>query len=152
MTCVISPPGGDVMSRFNLLVLGLVVILASPVAAQPNGPAAKVPAELLRKRLESARSVYRQTYERVLTGQQAPAELFGWSERWLDAELALADKENDRVKALKEHLDRTRDVEHRAAVLFRAGQGRQSDADTATYYRIEAEIRLIRAGGDPQAK
>ena len=77
--------------------------------------------------------------------------MFGWSERWLDAELALAAKPMDRAKALQDHLDRTREVE-RIMVEFAkmVGQGRQAYADAATYYRLEAEIRLYREGMTPQ--
>jgi len=120
---------------------------------QPSAPEAsaprKVSKELLEKRLEAARKVFEQNLVRLKGAQALPSELFGWSERWLDAELALAEKPADRVKALRDHFDRTREVERAAVNYAKTGQGRQADADAATYYRLEAEIRLLKEGLEP---
>jgi hypothetical protein len=116
----------------------------------PPGPAPlQVPKELRERLREAARQVYEQNMKRIKNGEGLPTELFGWSERWLEAELALADKPADRAKALRAHLDRTRDVEGTAALLARAGQGRQADAEAATYYRLQAEARLLKEGVEP---
>jgi hypothetical protein len=32
------------------------------------------------------------------------------------------------------------------AALAKTGQGRQADADAATYYRLDAEVRLAKEG------
>jgi hypothetical protein len=96
-----------------------------------------------------ARKVFEQNLLRLRNREGLPAELFGWSERWLEAELALCDKEADRVKAFRAHLDRTREVERMAINYAQTGQGRQADADAATYYRLEAEIRLFKEGVEP---
>ena len=150
------------------VVVGGVVLRAQPAPGDPPqdpakpGPAApnvaardpappKVPKELLEKRAEAARKVYQQNLTRLKAGQGLPSELFGWSERWLDAELPLAEKPADRARVLQAHLDRTREVERMTVGFAKAGQGRQSDADAATYYRLEAEIRLHREGVTPQA-
>jgi hypothetical protein len=93
--------------------------------------------------------VYEQNRVRIQNAKGSPAELFEWSERWLEAELAVCEKEADRVKAFRDHLDRTRYVERLSTGLALTGQGRQADADAATYYRIEAEIRLYREGIEP---
>jgi RNA polymerase sigma factor (sigma-70 family) len=121
-------------------------------AAAPAAPAPpKVPKELLEKRLDVARKVFKQNLTRLKALQALPSELFGWSERWLEAELALTDNQADRVKALRDHLDRTREVEQMTVGLARTGQGRQADAEAATYYRLEAEIRLRKEGVEPHS-
>jgi hypothetical protein len=132
----------------RLLSVGLMLVTAAASPADPAPRAPKVPRELLEKRAEAARSVFKQTLARLKTGEPRPSELCGWSERWLNAELALAEKPADRAKALREHVDRTQEVERAAVAFAKAGQWRQSDADAATYFRLEAEIRLIKEGGD----
>ena len=139
------------MSRFCTLCVGLVLLTTASVVAIAGPLPLTVPKELLQKRVEAARKVWEQNKTQIQNRQGLPAELVGWSERWLDAELALYDKESDRVKALKDHLDRAREVEKIAVGFARTGQGRQADADAATYYRLEAEIRHFKEGVEPQS-
>jgi hypothetical protein len=138
---VLAQPGPRVLETASVPVEVVAQDTGRPAPAPP-----KVPKDLLQKRLASARKVFELNLARLKTGQGLPAELFGWSERWLEAELALADKQAERVKALKDHLNRTREVERVAVGHARTGQGRQADAEAATYYRLEAEIRLFKAG------
>ncbi len=137
------------MLRPRTLLAGLVLLAGAAALADPPPPP-KAPRELLEKRLEAARKVFEQNLARLKSAQAAPAELFGWSERWLEAELALAERQADRARALRDHLDRAREVERLAAGLAKSGQGRQADADAATYYRLEAEIRLSAEGAEPR--
>ena len=110
----------------------------------------KVPKEVLQNRVEAARRVYQQNLVRVQSGAGIPADLFGWSERWLESELAVCDTVSERVKALRGHRDRTRDVERITGTKARMGKGTQADADAAMYFRLEAEIRLYKEGVKPQ--
>ncbi len=137
------------MLRSGLLSLSLVLVTAFLALAAPAPAPPTAPKELLEKRLEAAQKVYKDIQLRIRTGQGQPSDLFGWSERWLEAELALADKKGDRVKALRDHLDRTREVESLVGAFARAGRARQGDADAATYFRLEAEIRLHKEGVAP---
>ena len=84
------------------------------------------------------------------TGQALPSELFPWSERWLEADLALNDSRAERVRALRDHLGRTRKVDRLVITQARVGQRTQADAEAATYYRVEAEIRLLKEGVQPR--
>jgi hypothetical protein len=138
------------MSRSGLFSICLALGAGPAALADPAPAPPTVPKDLLEKRLDAARKVYRQNMARLKGAQGPPAEVFGWSERWLDAELALSEKPEERVKALRDHLDRTRAVEQTAAALARTGQGRQADADAAAYYRLEAEIRFLKEGVPPQ--
>lgn len=124
---------------------------AQPPKPAPKAEAApvarKVPKELLEKRLEAVQAVFEQNQKRMQAGQGLPVELLGWSERWLDAELALKDKKADRIAALKAHVNRTRELERLLATHARIGQGKTSDAAAATYERTNAEIRYFEATG-----
>ena len=74
-------------------------------------------------------------------------ELYTWSRRWLDAELDLAANKDERVAAHQRQLDRMKDWEKQAEAMAAAGQGRQSDASAAAYYRTQVELLLTQAQG-----
>jgi hypothetical protein len=137
------------MCRSGLLALGLIIIVVGgPLAADQPPAQSRISKELLQRRRDAAQKVYGQILTRLRAAEARPSELFGWSEKWLDADLALADKQTEQLKALKDHLARTREVERITTTYAKAGQGRQSDADAATYYRLDAEIRLRKAGDE----
>jgi hypothetical protein len=136
------------MRRWSISLLACLVVGVG-LASADTPP--RVPKDLLEKRLDTARKVYEQNLARVKNGQGQPSGLAEWSERWLDAELALAAAQADRAKALRTHLDRAREVERIATNFARAGQGRQADADAATYFRLQAEIRLAKEGEAPHS-
>jgi hypothetical protein len=127
----------------------IMLSTAGPTFAFPDSPPPTIPKDLLEKRVEAARKVYEQKKTRLQSGQGLPAELFDWSERWLDAELALRDKKDERVKALRDHLDRTRELERMMQASARAGLGVQADVEAATFFRLGAEIRLVKEGVKP---
>jgi len=86
--------------------------------------------------------------ERIRNGIMAQSnDLFGRSERWLDAELALSEKKEDRFAALEAHVARTREVERIAFARARAGAGTEADTHAAAYERYNAEIRYFEATG-----
>lgn len=142
------------MARSCLLALGVFVLVAAPALAAPAPAPPKVPRELLEARLKAARNVYTLRQRRVQLGTARPAELLGWSERWLDAELALAEKKVDRVAALAAHVRRTRELEKLITAFNRTGASMRDDVEAATYYRVQAEIRYFEATGKslPPAK
>lgn len=137
------------MLRFGLFSVILLAAFTG-VRAEPDSKPLNVPQELLQKRLEAAKNVYSRNLDRVRKGQGTPNELFGWSEHWLKAELGLIEKKVDRQRALQDHLDRTREIERVAINFAKSGQGRQADADAATFYRVEAEIHLLNEGVEPR--
>jgi hypothetical protein len=101
---------------------------------------------LLEKRVQAARRVFELDLARFRTGTGSLPEMFGWSERLLDAELALTVEPAERANHLRANLDRTRLVERMAVMLAKTGQGRESDVAAATYYRIQAELLLYKEG------
>ncbi len=132
-----------------LVTAGSVLIprgTSADVAPAPELP--KVPKEMLEKRLETVKKVWKEKWKVMTSGlSPQPDLLFGWSERLLDVELPLLDKPKDRIAALQAHVDRTREVERIVSTYAKRGVGRTSDADAATYERINAEIRFFQASG-----
>ena len=123
-----------------------ILFSAKSAPSAPAQTSVKVPKELLQKQLETARAVFREDLARLKVGEAIFDEKFMmWSERWLDAELALSDKPTDQVAALKAHLDRIKEIEKLAEAWTRIGQGHASDALAATYFRVTAEIKLQQA-------
>lgn len=119
-------------------------ILFLPVAkAQKDAPkGAVVSRKLLEERRDAARSIFQEEMQRLQGAEALPQRVAEWSERWLDAELALSLARADRLKALEAHVERTKQVEKMADAYAKTGQGRQADASVARYYRADAEIRL----------
>jgi hypothetical protein len=135
-----------------MVSLGLVLLTVVPALAAPTSLPPKVPKELLEKRRDAARTAFNQKMQLIrMTVEPLRVELCEWSKHWLEAEMALSEKKEDRLKALTDHLNRVAAIEHATADFARKGVGTQADAEAATYYRVDAEIRLLEAGGTPPA-
>ncbi len=143
------------MRNSVLIVLGLAVVgvcsllfSAEPPRTAAAKAAPKIPRELLEQRRDAARKVFEENLRRFQGAELAMDErLLWWSERWLNAELALTEKPAERTAAHEAHVKRLKELEKMFAHYAITGQGRQSDAQAATYFRAEAEIRLLEAGG-----
>lgn len=131
-------------------LVGWLVIIGVAKGAEPAAALGDGAKQLLEQRLDAAKKVFRQNLLRFKNAEALVTDLFGWSERWLDAEIALSKSKDDRVKACRNHLERTRDIERTAVSYAKSGMGRQADADAATYFRLEAEIRLSKEQLPPQ--
>lgn len=131
-----------------LLVLGVsALICAEPGSAVRAKTLSSVPKELLEKRLDAARNVFRLNLQRLKTGDVVcDAGFLLWSDHWLNAELALSDNRDARIAAFTAHLERAKELEKITTTYAKTGQGREADAQGASYYRIDAEIRLQQAG------
>lgn len=143
------------MTRSCLLSLGVFVLTAVPALTAPAPAPPKVPRELLEARLKAARNVAILYQKRYRLGRARFVETLPWSERCLDAELALAEKKADRVAALAAYVRRTRAVEERIKIMAAYPRGpRDGEVEEATYYRVQAEIRYFEATGKslPPAK
>jgi len=139
------------MSRSWFVALGLLVLVAARLPAEDKP---QVPRELLEQRRDAARKVFTEDFKRFFNFRAEINPMFAWSQRWLEAELVLSDKKADRIASLEAHLERLRRLEKVAIQHARVGQLHQRDADAATYYRVDAEIRLFQVTGKmpPPAK
>lgn len=139
------------MFRLACLVLALLSCdeLAFPAAPAPAPAKPKVPQKLLEARRDAANRIYEGKMARFQNGLDAEAikDLPDWSRRWVEAEKALNNNKKDHLKALEAHWTRIKEVEQMAEKFFKDGDGTRADFDAATYYRIEAEVWLLEAGG-----
>ena len=74
---------------------------------------------------------------------QVDERLFFWSERLLEAELAVHDKPADRNALYKVHLKRVKELE--SLVTAKADLLSEADVQAAKYFVIEAEINMLEA-------
>ncbi len=140
------------LAALGLTVMGVSSLLLSAEPARNAAPKAapKIPRELLELRREAAHSVFDVDLKRLRAAEMATDErLMWWSERWLNAELALSEKPADRTAALEAHVKRLKELETIFEAYAKTGQARESDAQAATYFRADAEIRLMEAAGKP---
>ncbi len=135
-----------VLSLVGILVLWRIGIPHAVIAA-PAPEARKVPKELLEKRRDAVQRVFNGKMQRVPRGLAQTDEFFGWSERLLEAELALSEQKENQITAFKAHLDRTREIERIVTRMVKAGIATNADLDVAAYERINAEIRYFQGTG-----
>jgi hypothetical protein len=127
-----------------LVIAGAAVVHGLPAEAQQ--PAGDNEKALKQAMLGKAREVYQHTMTMWRHGTVAigPEEMYRWSQRWLEAQRDLAGGKEERLTALREHLERMKGLEKIAEGQVRAGQGSQRDVAEASYYRLQAELWLSR--------
>jgi hypothetical protein len=114
----------------------------------PAPAAKKVPKEMLEKRRDAAKGVWEiMIQEWKVSNKRKISDLLVWSEQWLDAALPLCDKKEQRIAALKAHVDRTRSLQQMLIQQVKAARSSRADAEAATYARINAEIRYFEETG-----
>jgi hypothetical protein len=106
-------------------------------------PAAAAPTQLQKDRVAAAEKVFTGTVARVKTGQATADDAYAWSVRWLDA--ALDAEPGAKKKSFADHLARMKDLEADAVKRRDAGAAPATEADAASFFRIEAEIWASRA-------
>jgi hypothetical protein len=143
------------MSRKSWPVVVLVLLAWSGAQFGRAAPApAEVPKELLRARLEAAQQVYDLNKRTFAASPRAVrfADLPLWSERWLQAQLALAGTKAERIAAFEAHLVRMKDIERVVKQLSEVGLTGPRDVAAAAYHRADAEVQFLQAGGQLPAK
>ena len=134
-------------SRFLAAVLilaGASLLISAEATQKAPAKTAAAPAALLQDRVDAAQQVFEQDLQRLKAGVLADdGQLSRWSERWLEAELALKTNPAARIAALEAHLQRAKEVEKIATQYAQTGQGQVSAAQAARYFRTEAELRML---------
>ena len=79
--------------------------------------------------------------------QKAPApvtseQIYSWSHRLMQAELAVGGNDADRTDAIKKHLERMKTIEKRAEQGYRQGEIGYFELLEARWHRVEAEALL----------
>jgi hypothetical protein len=107
---------------------------------------AKTQLELVQKAYDAAVRLLEQTRRtgEIIIPLGKPDEVYLWSVRWLSAQRAMSDKKTDQIAALEEHLKRMKDLQLRVTVLHKGGLANQLEPIAAEFYRVEAELWLMR--------
>ncbi|HUY31616.1 MAG TPA: hypothetical protein VMV69_02475 [Pirellulales bacterium] len=130
------------MSRKVLSLFVATALFGGVALSQPGAEGGK-PDATAGQRLKLAREVYAEKMELVKNREGYDIEdLELWSQNLLGAELAVAGKPAERTAAHEAHVERAKELEKLARAYQRAGQGRNSDALAAEFYRLQAEARL----------
>lgn len=112
----------------RLVLILLLLVSTSPAFANPK---------LAKERVAAAEKVYTGVLARLKGGTTTSDVVYTWSIRWLDSSLAA---EPAKAKqALADHTARMKDLETQMIDGRDKGKVTPSDADAATYFRIEAE-------------
>ena len=131
------------------LSMALSLVLACALSRQavpaPSPAAPEVPQELLKARLETARKGLEAAQGEHKAGRGRLEAVFFWTQRVVEAELALSDKKADRIAAHEKLVKLAKDIEETAKAHFDVGQASHQELLDAAYRRIEAEIELARA-------
>jgi hypothetical protein len=118
-----------------VLVILLVMIPANWAGAQTLD-------ELRKQKLDTARAGFAMQLQKWKNLQGVELEkLCSWSERWLEAALAI-DPKADPVPHLQANVDRLREVEGLVETYVKSGQLPRSELLAATYFRVDAQVRL----------
>jgi hypothetical protein len=130
---------------FGLLALLLGIISAGPAGAAPDPEAANNLARLAVQRRDAARRTYEALWLDYRERRASEDLLYRWSLRWLEAERELSDQQADQVAAYQAHFERMRDLDRIIRRLRGSGQTTIEEASATEYYRVEAEIWLLKA-------
>jgi hypothetical protein len=118
-----------------------------PVRAKPLPAEAKDDQlrKLLKDRYNEALGEVKDLYEVIRAGKAIALLLPPASQRLTHADLELSDKPADKVVVLRRYLNLTKASEKLFQVKFEIGTSPILDLCRARYYRIDAEIQLLRA-------
>lgn len=115
----------------TLRVLVVLVLCAATAIAAPSAT------QLAKDRAAAAEKVFRGVVAQQKAGQATVESVHQWSVRWLDAAI---DSGEAKKQALADHVTRMTELEALAIKMKDAGVLATSDADAATYFRIESEL------------
>lgn len=131
-------------SRTTLMAALVVLLPAGALGAEPEPGPPKVPAKLAQARLETARKTYEAVWKNNREGLLPFVELaYRWSCRWLESELELCARKEERVAAYYGHSNRMKDLEKITLERFRAKVIPLEERSATEYYSMEAEVWLI---------
>lgn len=135
------------MTAIRLLAAFLLCLIASAgLGAEPDADPAKMLARLSKDRVDAARRTFDTMWKNYREGRRVSDDsLYRWSLRLLDSEKEVATAPADKIAAYEGHRKRMRELESLISNLQRAGQTTVDEVSSTEYYRIEADIWLLKA-------
>src|SRR5207237_10486747 len=112
------------------------------------------PRQLARAKLDVARAEAEPRFQEFLAGRGTLDILLGAAQRWLDSELALCERDADRVAALARHWQLVWTIETVNRARYEAVRIPLQDLAQTQYARLEAELNLVQtaARAGPQGQ
>jgi hypothetical protein len=102
--------------------------------------------KLLKERYNAAqREVRARLAAHIIIPQNSLEEIFGCFRRLHNSELELSDKPTDRVTVLEKHVKVAKWFEKVQEDLFKSDVGNPESLENARYWRLDAEIQLLKA-------
>jgi hypothetical protein len=151
-------PGGTLTSalaaRVNRLESEIAIEQAKAKAAtqQPAKPTQTADVKaLLKARAEAAQKTHSAALKSLTQTKRAgdllipmgkPEDVYIWSVRWLNAQRDLANKKEEQIAALVDHLRRMQELKQRVENLAKAGMVLPTAVNAVEFYRVEAEVWL----------
>ena len=125
------------------LAVALGLVWSSARAADPPAPPPKLPATVVKAKLDAARATYQTLWSAPSFRYLEP--LYQWSCRWLEAQRLLSDKKEDQIAALEAHAERMDKLEQFAKHLYKDRLTTVDQVTATAYYRAEAEGWCVQA-------
>jgi hypothetical protein len=130
---------------WGFVALALSVLWAGSARAAADQDAANVLARLAVQRRDAARKTYEVLWLDYRERRTSEDLLYRWSLRWLESEKDLSAQQADQVAAYQGHYERMRDLDRLIRRLQVSGQSTIEETSAAEYYRVEAEVWLLKA-------
>jgi hypothetical protein len=127
-----------------VLTLALSVLSVAPAAPNASPEPAR-PTPLAQARYQAALDQYELIWSYFQQNRTDSFQVYYWSRLVLDAHRELGQAADDRIVALKNHVDRMRKMEELIRKIRRLGFGLSSDVGATRYYRLEAEHWLAQS-------
>jgi hypothetical protein len=127
----------------RIAAFALCATLAGPASTSNAAPTA---AELAKDRAAAAEKAFRSATALHAAGRATTETVDAWSLRWLDATLDAAPEAAPEAAkpALADHQKRMADLEATVKKMFATGTASKLDADSAAYFRREADLWVTR--------
>jgi uncharacterized protein (TIGR03000 family) len=133
------------MSRRSVLSLLSVLLAVCGATGPAEIPADSHVRDLLQSRLNTARQGYLEAEKAFQARNGSWERLARWSERWLQAQLALSGYPINESPFREAHLGRLRQAEDRLTAWHSKGQASLAEVLEARFQRLQVEIDLTKA-------
>ena len=128
--------------RRHIVLAGLSLAVISFAPAAPVDPPRL--AALAEARLQAALKQYEETWAYYQQARIESYQVYVWSKLILDCRREMTGKPAERIAALEDHLNRMKKLEALVTRVRRLGFGLSYDVGATEYYRLEAEVWLMR--------
>ena len=133
------------------IVIGLILSALAPAPPQEPHPAdslvdaAATPASLARDRAAQGAKTYEMAWLYFTENRIDVDQVYRWSRRAWEADVAAATDQAGRVAAAEAHRERISRLEAKIAKIRQLGFGNSLDVEEVLYYRQEAEYWIASA-------